>query len=621
MFTHRSLTIQSLAILAIAGVSRADSSFERDVRPVIVQFCVRCHGEKNPKAGINLAKFPTEASAIREADLWIQAADALTDRSMPPSGKTQPDEAARSKASESIRSMLAAAASVRDPGPGPIQRLTREQYNNTLRDLLGIDYRPADRFPADGGGGAGFDNNAATLFVPPILMEKYLDASSEALNRADLARWKVVAPNESVTPDQAARRNLIAFATRAFRRPVEPGEIDRIMRVFQKATASGRPFDSAMKATLKAVLVSPSFLFIAEKAHPERKGPYPIDDFELASRLSYFLWSSMPDEALFALAAEGTLTRPDVLDAQVKRMLLDPKARALAEGFAGQWLGVNSLKHAVEPDRRVFPEFDPALRDAMIEEPIATFATVLQSDASLLDLIDCDYVCVNERLARHYGMSGVSGPEFRKVARSGPDRGGLLGMAGVLTLTSYPQRTSPVLRGRWVLDELLGTPPPPPPSDVKVLSPEDAPKDGKTFRQRLEFHRRNPGCAACHSKIDPPGFGLESFDPVGRVRDTIGGGPLDSTGTLSTGESFRGPAELKVILKASKREIFAKNVTSRMLAYALRRGVEFHDASTVRSIVESLDKNGYRSTVLIAEIVKSYPFLNRRDEPIAEPSP
>ncbi len=620
---RRSFRIPFCAILAVVshGVTRADSPFERDVQPVVERFCARCHGQNKPKAGINLAKFSDEPSARREAELWLRVADALTDRSMPPEGKTQPDEADRQKAAEAIHAMLAAAASVRDPGPGPIQRLTRDQYNNSIRDLLGVEGRPADRFPADGGGGAGVDNNAATLFVPPILMEKYLDAAGECLDKADPARWRIASPGPDVTPDQAARRNLIAFASRAFRRPVEPGEVDRLITVFDAATARGRSFDESMKSALKAVLVSPKFLFLAEEAHPERTGAYLIDDFELASRLSYFLWSSMPDDILFGLASEGVLHEPETLDAQVKRMLSDPRSRALAEGFAGQWLGVNSLKRAVEPDRRAFPDYDPPLRDAMIEEPIATFATIVRSDSSLLDLIDCDYVFVNERLAKHYGMTGVTGPEFRKMPRPEASRGGLLGMAGVLTLTSYPQRTSPVLRGRWVLDEMLGTPPPPPPPDVRVLSPEDAPKDGKTFRQRLEFHRRNPGCAACHAKIDPPGFGLENFDPVGRFRDTIGGGPLDSTGKLTTGETFRGPAELKVILRTGKREVFARNVASRMLGYALRRGVEFHDAPTIRAIVSALEQNDYRSSVLVSEIVKSYPFLNRRDEPISETPP
>lgn len=612
--------VAAVAMLALASPTALAGSpnFEGDVRPLIEKACVRCHGASRPKAGINLARFADGPSALRERDLWGRVAEALSDRSMPPQGKPQPEEAERQKSLEAIRALLAVDESIRDPGPGPIQRLTRAQYNNTIRDLLGVETRPADSFPADGGGGAGFDNNAATLFVPPILMEKYLAAAGETLDRADPSRWKVVAPSAETAPAVAARRCVIAFAARAFRRPATPEDVDRLMTIYRRAEAKGLGFDASVKSALKAALVSPRFLFLYEDARPEETGPYPIGPFELASRLSYFLWSSMPDDELFDLAARGVLAEPDVLERQVRRMLADPKSRALSEGFAGQWLGVNSLRAAVEPDRRVFPEYDAALRDAMIEEPVATFDAILRADRSLLDLIDCDYVIVNERLARHYGMSGVQGPNFREVRRTDPSRGGLLGMAGVLTLTSYPQRTSPVLRGRWVLDELLGTPPPPPPPDVKVLPPDDRPKNGATFRQRLEKHRRDAGCASCHAKLDPLGFGLETFDPVGRPREAIGGGELDASGVLTTGEAFRGPVELKAILKAHKRDLFVRNVASRMLGYALRRGLEPYDAATVRSLCDSVSRQDARASALIVAIARSYPFLNRRDEPVTK---
>ncbi len=283
------------------------------------------------------------------------------------------------------------------------------------------------------------------------------------------------------------------------------------------------------------MLVSPSFLFLIEGEQSSQE-PYRVSEFELASRLSYFVWSSMPDEELSRLAEGGKLHEPEVLEQQVKRMLADPKARALAENFAGQWLRVGTLVQSVEPDRSVFPGYTPELRAAMIEEPIAFFHAILRDDASLLDLIDCRYTYVNEPLAKHYGVESVLGSEFRRVELTDPNRGGVLGMAGVLTLTSYPRRTSPVLRGKWVLEELLGTPPPPPPPDVKVLPPDDRPKDGKTFRQRLEQHREKAACAACHAKLDPLGFGLENFDAVGRWRTEIAGEALDSGGELSTGE-------------------------------------------------------------------------------------
>jgi hypothetical protein len=298
-------------------------------------------------------------------------------------------------------------------------------------------------------------------------------------------------------------------------------------------------------------------------------------------------------------------------------MLADPKSRALAEQFAGQWLRLEMLVKGAEPDRRRFPEYSPELRDAMIEEPIRFFHALVREDGSVLDLIDADYTFANERLAEHYGIEGVDGPEFRRVALDDENRGGVLGMAGVLTLTSYPRRTSPVLRGKWVLEELLGTPPPPPPPDVDTLSQNDRPEDGLTFRQRLEQHRDNPRCASCHARLDPLGFGLENFDAIGRWREEIAEVPVDATGRLTSGQSFTGPAELKRILKESRRDRIVRNLVERMLSYALRRGVEYYDAPTVDLIAAVLEDEDYRSQTLITEVVKSYPFQYRRDEPVA----
>ena len=347
-----------------------------------------------------------------------------------------------------------------------------------------------------------------------------------------------------------------------------------------------------------------------------------MSDYELASRLSYFLWSSMPDERLFELAAaEHSLHEPAVLEKEVARMLDDPKARALATDFAAQWLRVDTLAIASEPDRGKFPTYTHELRDAMAEEPVAFFHALLREDRPITDLIGADYSFLNETLAKHYGVEDVKGAEFRKVTLKEKARGGVLGMGAILTLTSYPQRTSPVLRGKWVLEEILGTPPPPPPSMVKVLPADDRPRDNQTFRQRLEAHRKDASCAGCHAKLDPLGFGLESFDPIGRLRTEIAGKPVDAAGVLTTGESFTGPAELKKILVESKRDLFVKNVTSKMLSYALRRGLEYYDQRTVKGIVATLDEKGYRTRVLVAEIVKSYPFQYRRNDPVGRAKP
>ena len=615
---RRGALIFATAWLAAPGAGRAEPpTFERDVRPLVARTCLGCHGERKPKGGINLKPAQgDEAAPLRMSpDLWGRVAEALDDRSMPPQGKPAPSEEERSRAVLALREALDAVELPRDPGPGPIQRLTRSQYNNTIRDLLGVDTHPADAFPADGGGGSGFDNNGTTLFVSPLLMERYLAAASQALDRADPSRWLIARPGPDLSAEDAARRCLEAFASKAFRRPAEESDLGPLLALYRRAAGRGEPFERALRPALRAVLVSPKFLFLAERAR-EVEGPYRVDDYELASRLSYFLWSAPPDAELAALAGRDALHDPAELDRQVRRMLADPRARALAEGFVGQWLRTAGLSGA-EPDAGAFPQFTPELRAALIEEPLAFFRGLLAADAPVLDLLDSDYAYLNETLARHYGIDGVAGPEFRRVALPDHNRGGVLGMGAVLTSTSYPLRTSPVLRGKWVLEELLGTPPPPPPPMIKSLPQDDRPKDGLSFRRRLEQHRADPSCASCHAKMDPLGFGLENFDAIGRWRTEIAGQPVDASGTLVGGGTFAGPVALKTILLATRKDQFVRNLSSRMLSYALRRGLEPYDNATVKGIVAALAASGYRGNALIAEVVKSYPFQYRRNAPSA----
>jgi hypothetical protein len=599
--------------LAASPAARADG-FEANVLPLLQKHCLRCHAGEKPKADIDLSQFPDEESLRGDPDLWSRVVDALDERAMPPPGKKAgPNEDERQRALASIRAVLDAIEGVSDPGPSIAQRLTRRQYNNTIRDLLGVDTRPADQFPEDGGGGGGFDNNATTLFVPPILMERYLQAATDILEEADPARYLVAIPSRGVPEREAARRCIVEFARRAFRRPVADAEIERLLRLFDIAARRGESYEAAVHFALKATLVSPSFLYLIECDQPSTDEPYRINDHELACRLSYFLWSSMPDQELFELAEAGKLHELAVLDAQVRRMLEDPKSRALAEDFAGQWLRVGNLAQLAEPDKRRFPEYTPELRDAMVEEPITFFHALLREDRSVLELLDSDYTYLNEPLAKHYGIGGVTGSEFRKVELNDPNRGGVLGMAAVLTLTSYPRRTSPVLRGKWVLEELLGTPPPPPPAMVKALPTDDRPrKDGLTFRQRLEKHREDAACASCHARLDPLGFGLENYDAIGRWRDQINDVPVDAGGELTTGETFVGPAALKAVLLESKRDLFVRNLVERLLSYALHRGVEYYDVPTVNQLISDLEASDHRATSLVVAIVKSLPFQYRR---------
>ena len=584
--------------------------------------CFKCHDADTAKGGLDLSARKSQADFERDPRELEKIVRLVRERDMPPPGKKpQPDEPDRQRLIDWGRHTLDHInydLFPKDPGRVVIRRLSRLEYNLTMRDLLGLTNHPADKFPADGSGGGGFDNNADTLFVPPLLMEKYLQAAGEVLEAAVPEKIFVERPKLLTSKNTTARKNLESFATRAFRRPVEKVEVDSYLKLFEQAAARGQSFENSVRFALKAVLVSPNFLFRIERDQ-NTSAPYRVSDYELASRLSYFLWSSMPDDELFRLAAQNQLHEPPVLEAQVKRMLADSKAKTLAENFAGQWLRVRELETTVQPSRSRFKEFTPALRAALLAEPLEFFHALLRENGSLIRLLDADYTFVNETLAQHYGITNVSGPELRRVSLPDDRRGGVLGMGAVLTLTSYPQRTSPVLRGKWVLEELLGTPPPPPPPDAGGLPAEDAPKNGLTFRQRLEEHRKKPQCAGCHARMDPLGFGLENFDAIGRWRTKIGGEPVDATGVMSTGEKFTGPAELKRLLLERKDE-FAHNVTERMLAYALGRGVEFYDSPAIKTISDRLKADGYRSSTLVMEIAKSYPFQYRRNN-VSEKKP
>jgi hypothetical protein len=395
---------------------------------------------------------------------------------------------------------------------------------------------------------------------------------------------------------------------RAWRRDVSKAEIAKIAGFANTAIREGESLERGIQFALQAMLVSPHFLFRMEK--PALKGDVtPISPFELANRLSYFLWSSMPDEALFEAARNGTLRKPEVLRAQVRRMLADPKASALVDHFAGQWLQLRNLE-SHKPDPEKFPMFDEELRDAMAQETRQYFASILKEDRSILDFLDSQYTYLNERLASHYGIEGVKGPEFRKVDLANGTRGGVLTHASVLTISSYPTRTSPVLRGKWILENLLGTPPPPPPAGVPELNEAEVGNTG-TLRQQLEKHRANATCAVCHTKMDALGFGLENFDPVGRWRDLDGKFPIESGGELPGNKKFDTPRAMRALLKADPKP-FTRCLTGKLLTYALGRGLERFDRPAVSKICNKLTVEEYRFSTLILNIVESLPFQYTR---------
>lgn len=402
------------------------------------------------------------------------------------------------------------------------------------------------------------------------------------------------------------RKILAAFTRRAFRRPVTGPEVERYTRLFTLAREQGDSFEESLAVALQGVLVSPQFLFRIER--DGAAGVHPISQHELATRLSYFLWSTTPDDTLLALADQGRLARPEVLNAQVRRLLQDPRSRALVENFGGQWLELRKLE-SVRPDRERF-DWDEYLRDSMRQETETFLAHVVQEDRSLLDLVDAPYSYLNERLARFYGIPGVRGPEFRRVDLTGTRRGGLLGQASVLTVSSYSTRTSPVLRGKWILDNLLNAPPPPPPPNVPVLD-ESKVGTAVSLRAQLEEHRKNPTCAACHARLDPLGFALENYDAIGAWREMDGKLAIDTSAKLPDGRRFNGPEELKGILKADADQ-FTACVAEKLLTYALGRGLERYDRPAVKQIVDRTRAGGYRFSSLALAIVESLPFRMRR---------
>lgn len=524
---------------------------------------------------------------------------------MPPASAKQPTPGERRILVDWVSGALNLDEETPQAGHVRIHRLNRAEYNNTVRDLFGITGRPADKFPADGAGGGGFDNDADTLYLPPILMERYWRAANDILKEASPRRICFVQPGPALTREAAARRILTYFAGRAYRRPATFEDVALLMRLFHLATARGESFADSIRTSLKAVLISPRFLFRIE---PKRgTGVRALDDYELASRLSYFFWSSMPDDALFQQAALHRLHDPAVLRREVERMLANPKAQALSENFTGQWLRTRELNTTAQPDPNRFPEYTPALKNAMTAETTDFVDSVFRGNASLLKLIDANYTYLNSDLARLYGISGVTGSQLRRVYLGDRRRGGVITMGSVLTVSSYPLRTSPVLRGKWVLESLLGTIIPPPPPGAGGLPASDAPTGGLTFRQQLERHRSRPECASCHSKMDPIGFGLENFDAIGRWRTTIGGKPVDSSGVLADGEKFSGPVELKDRLLEQK-ELFLKNLAGKMLSYALGRGLQPSDDNAVELIVKRVEQNHNSSDALFQAVCSSYPF-------------
>jgi len=752
------------------AIQKRDKTYLTHVEPFLRKYCIECHGRELQMAGIDLHKFRDQATALKNRKTWGKVIRMLNVGIMPPADhELRPTETEKSRVIRWIDSTYfnIDCNIAYDPGRVTIRRLNRAEYNNTIRDLVGVDFRPAEDFPSDDVG-SGFDNIGDVLSLPVLLMEKYIRAAEKitkaaivvgdpskrtaqryegnmlkntsgrgpdstgfhplysvgavfgefrfldegeyilrAEAKADQAgpdparmeirvagrkvivhdvkgrrkpaiyetRFKIgkgqkfskgtariaaafindyyrpkvknpklrgdrnlyirfielqrpknarypdthmrilfVRPGPKKSVQQSAREILQRFAARAYRRPVDPAEIEGLVKLVELAMKQGDGFERGIQLAVQAILVSPHFLFRVESDREPNNSnrPHRLSGHELAARLSYFLWSSMPDDKLFTLAKRGVLHEPDVLERQARRMLQDAKSSALIENFAGQWLNLRNLDEAT-PDPKLFQEFDKQLRSDMRHETELLFEAVMRKDRSILDFLDADFTFLNERLAKHYEISDVQGKQFRKVALTGDRRAGLLTHASILTLTSDPTKTSPVKRGKWILENILGTPPPPPLPNVPEFAKTKESNPNASLREQLELHRTNPICVSCHKLMDPLGLGFENFDPIGRWRFQDGERTIDPSGKLPSGESFKGPLELVRILKNRKSE-FSRHLTQKLLTYALGRGLEHYDKCAVDQITAALAKTEYRFSTLVIEIVKSEPFLKRRGD-------
>jgi hypothetical protein len=597
---------------------RADAQkvFKEKVAPFVNKYCTRCHGSR-AKAGINLQSALKNPGGESASLHWKKAVANVKVHEMPP------DDASKIPTDEERRQFIEWMGNIkylapRDPGPFVIRRLTKTEYANTLHDLYGVDPAIADSLPEEVVG-EGFLNS-----ISPLQFELFLGIANKVIEQ-------VVAPKDKAPTAiqkrlfgqphtqgadlrKEARRVGRSLAREAYRRPPSDAELDVLVDVYDLARNNELNHPAALGLTLKAVLVSPQFLFITPAKKTESDEPIVLlDDHQLASRLSYLLWSAPPDAELAALADKGELHKPEVLRTQVERLLKHARSRALFDGFGAQWLRLSELGRQVF-DPEMFPQMTPLLRKSMMEEARLFFESIVRENQSVVRFVDSDYTFLNEPLAKVYGLEqSVPGPKMRRVKLTNPNRGGILGMPATLATTSFPNRTSPVRRGVWVLEQILGDRIPPPPPDVTELAEQNHKEvKGLTLRQRTELHQSEATCANCHKVLDPIGFGLENFDAIGRWREKNDVGvAIDSAGKLPDGKGFTTPAELKGLL-AQREADLARNLTERLMAYALGRQLEGYDDVVIDQLMVKIAADNYRVRTIITEVITSYLFTHRR---------
>ncbi len=629
---------------SVQSVAQEVYDYDKVLKPLLGKKCYGCHNTNKDKGGVNLENYAEKDRLISDGQLWLTVVDQIKTRAMPPKSEGPLSAHEFSTLVDGINSILETSLEDKNPGRVVIRRLSHNEYHYTILDLTGVDFNARDYFPSDGSGGGGFDNQGGALFFTPLKLERYYDAADSIVfaMRADKQLWKNVVPKEYKqawyerfinwikslfsddydeinSPASAAEEVIVPFATKAYRRFLKDIEKEKLLDLFSKvyhdkdSLADNVRFNESVAETIKSVLISPNFLYKVEE-EPEKLGAYPLSHFEVASRLSYFLWSSMPDQQLFDLAYMGKLHDSTVLETQVRRMLADPKSKRFAETFSTQWLGINKLiDNQPLADPAKYPEFDMPLRLSLYRETVEYFYYVLTRSKNMLELINSNYTFADKKLADYYGFNNITGNEFKKIELPDSTRGGVLGMGSVLVTTSFPLRTSPVTRGKWVLEQLLGISPPPPPPVVAELTEDPKAHSEQGLKALLLKHRSDPACQSCHEKMDPLGLGLENFDPIGRWRDSYGKAAVDASGVMQDGTTFRGPKELKELLLKEKERI-ARNFSVKLLSYALGRSTLFTDEPALKKLDKCLLENNFNPELFLVELVKSYPFLMKLND-------
>ncbi len=589
--------------------------------------CSDCHSDGADEGGLELERiWGAEDSLKFEYERWQSIRQRINDRTMPPADceplVDQTREAMVHWIEHAALEHLCGDQS--KAGPPLLRRLAKHEYSNTIRDLLNVHFDAGQGLPEETAGGQGFNNAAETLIISPIHAESYLQAAVDALdyaahNEATRERLLSVRSDDSKSEEQAARENIARLAQRAFRRPVADQEIERFYSLYQAARQDELSWDEAVLYAMRGILISPSFLFIAEAKPPEPDQAVPLTDHELAVRLSYFLWASTPDDELRRVADEGKLNDDEVLKRETLRLIGARGTHLLdsMEQFVGSWLGTADLGRSKKVDRARHPWVEDPHVAALRNQPVYAMQSILQENESLLTLIDADWTFLNDELARVYKIQKDQIEEQFvqqlvrvKLPEQYQYRGGLLGMGGVYVVSSYPGRSSPVLRGAWVLEKMLGVELPPPPPDVPALDESQQISQSQTLRERFEMHRQNPTCAACHNRIDPIGFALENFNELGVWRDRDEGGTIDPVAELLDGTQIDGVTGLKSHL-LNHKDTFIRLLSRNMLGYALGRSLQPTDLCTVELIVQRLRENDYRAQELVLGIVMSEPFRQK----------